>query len=148
MFKNNILYDIRGIEGNLIGIPKISVAATASEDDIKTKIIEETRKVDAEYASRIVSVTKGVVPATTQLVANKVTGGENYNTVVEALGNNVNKFVLYDISLVNENVKIQPNGNVRISLPIPDGFDTSKIAVYIPTKNYESNPSINPPCST
>lgn len=74
--------------------------------------------------------TSSVVPSTTKLVAEKVSSGENYNTVVTVLGNDVEKFIMYDISLVNENVKIQPNGKVKISLPVPTGYDISKIVVY------------------
>ena len=37
---------------------------------------------------------------------------------------------MYDINLINNNAKIQPNGKVKVSIPVPDGYDTSKIVVY------------------
>ena len=39
-------------------------------------------------------------------------------------------FVAYDIKLKSNGVEIQPNGKVKISIPVPDGFDTSKLVVY------------------
>lgn len=74
--------------------------------------------------------TTAVVPTGTTLTAEKVTKGDNYNTVVKAVEKDVSKFVLYDINLVNNNSKIQPNGKVKVSIPVPEGYDTRKIVVY------------------
>lgn len=74
--------------------------------------------------------TSAVVPKGTTLVAEKVTSGDNYNVVVKAVENEVDKLVLYDINLINNNVKIQPNGKVKVSIPVPAGFDVSKIVVF------------------
>ena len=74
--------------------------------------------------------TTAVVPADTQLVVKEVTTGSEYNTVVSSLGNEVNNFVTYDITLQSNGVEIQPNGSVRISLPIPDNFDKTSLVVY------------------
>ena len=76
------------------------------------------------------NTTTDVIPDTIQLVAEEVKSGDSYNTVVKAIGNDVEKFVLYDISLINNNAKIQPNGKVKISIPVPEGYNTSKIVVY------------------
>ena len=91
-------------------------ATTVTSTDTTTKI-----KLDT---------TSAVVPENTKLVAEEVKSGDKYNVVVKAIENDVEKFVLYDISLVNNNATIQPNGKVKVSIPVPDGYDTSKIVVY------------------
>lgn len=70
-----------------------------------------------------------IVPANTVLEVEPVTEGKTYNTVKTVL-TNVNKLKVFDINLLSNGVKIQPNGKVKISIPIPTEFDTSKLAVY------------------
>lgn len=74
--------------------------------------------------------TTAVVPADTQLVVKEVTTGSEYNTVVSSLKNEVTNFVTYDITLQSNGVEIQPNGKVKISLPIPGNFDRTNLVVY------------------
>lgn len=74
--------------------------------------------------------TTAVVPADTQLVVKEVTTGNEYNTVVSSLGNEVNNFVTYDITLQSNGVEIQPNGSVKISIPIPANFNKANLVVY------------------
>ena len=100
-----------------------------SEDYIIIKRDKLIDKTDLDTNIRI-ETTTDVIPSGTTLVAEKVTSGDNYNIVVKALGDNVTKFEMFDISLVSNNAKIQPDGNVTVSIPIPSGFDTSKIVVY------------------
>lgn len=77
-----------------------------------------------------------VVPANTVLEVEPITEGQTYNTVKRVLIN-VAKMKVFDINLLSNGVKIQPNGKVKISIPIPTEFDTSKIAVYRITNNGE-----------
>ncbi len=70
-----------------------------------------------------------IVPANTILEVAPITEGKTYNTVKTAL-TNVEKMKVFDINLLSNGVKIQPNGKVKISIPIPTEFDTSKLAVY------------------
>ncbi len=71
-----------------------------------------------------------VLPSDTQLIVTEITTGDSYNTVTTALENITNKFIVYDITLISNNVIIQPDGNVKISIPIPDDFSTSNLVVY------------------
>lgn len=71
-----------------------------------------------------------VVPADTKLVVEKVTDGSTFALVENTLKNEINKMYIYNISLKKGNETIQPNGKVKISIPVPNGFDTSKLVVY------------------
>lgn len=77
-----------------------------------------------------------IVPANTVLEVEPVTEGQTYNTVKTVL-TDVAKIKVFDINLLSNGVKIQPNGKVKISIPIPTEFDTSKLVVYRITDNGE-----------
>lgn len=59
-----------------------------------------------------------------------ITQGEKYQKVAFALGDIADKFMLYDISLLLDNQEVQPNGKVKVSLPIPDEYDRDRLAIY------------------
>lgn len=77
------------------------------------------------------------LPDTAELVVDKITEGETYSTVTITLNDTVSKFYIYDISLKNGGVAFQPNGNVKISMPIPDDIDVSKLVIYRVSENGE-----------
>lgn len=76
------------------------------------------------------SATNGALPTDTKLTVNKITNGSTYMLVENTLKNITSKLYIYDITLTSNETKIQPNGKVKISIPIPNGIDTSKLAVY------------------
>lgn len=71
----------------------------------------------------------GVVPSNTVLEVQPITEGKIFDNVKKVLSN-ANKFKVFDITLKSNGVEIQPNGKVKISIPIPQDFDTSKLMVY------------------
>lgn len=65
-----------------------------------------------------------IIPENTELITEKI---ENYaNTMLT----NTNEFYAYDITLKSNGVKVQPNGKVKIRIPIPEGMETSNLVVY------------------
>lgn len=72
---------------------------------------------------------EGVIPSNTVLEVASITEGTTYNTVKTALAN-ISKFKIFDITLKSNGVAIQPNGKVKISIPVPTEFDKSKLVVY------------------
>ena len=42
----------------------------------------------------------------------------------------IEKFKAFDITLKSNNTNIQPNGKVKISIPIPENFNASKLIAY------------------
>lgn len=77
------------------------------------------------------------VPENTTLVVKSVTSGDTYKNAKITLGNTVSKIYVYDISLESKGVEIQPNGKVKISIPIPNDLDTSKLVIFRITDNGE-----------
>lgn len=68
-----------------------------------------------------VGAEEGVLPPDTTLVV------EPSNFV---LTDTAGKFTAFDISLENGGAKIQPDGKVQVSIPIPAGYDRERLTVY------------------
>lgn len=104
----------------------------AQNNKIKYEIIDtkENEKVNLSNNSIKIDTTTNVIPKNTKLLVEEVSSGNNYNIVTEAIEQDVNKFILYDISLESNNAKIQPNGKVKVSIPLPTNYDKTKIVVY------------------
>ena len=104
------------------------------DDDIIGRIIlkKEFKDIVQEEKENGIKLetNTSVVPVNTTLVSKKVEDEKTLKTVKESLKEISNKYVTFDISLINDNTKIQPNGKVKISIPIPSDYDTSKLVVY------------------
>ena len=100
-------------DGNTSAIEKIVIPVGAEDKDTGIKVDSTTTEL----------------PVNTVLVANKLTSGSVYENVTVILSD-VKDFIVYDIKLESEGVIIQPNGKVKISIPIPENFDTTNLAVY------------------
>ena len=116
-------------EYNLLYLYSISFKGNLIEKEPEQEDTKTISKTDTTTNIKL-DTTTDIVPADTKLIVNKVTEGKSYIGVEQALGSNVSKFELYDISLVSNNATIQPNGKVKISIPVPNGYDTSKLVVY------------------
>lgn len=109
-----IYYTVGKNECVIMNREKIDVTYTAIDD--KTNIKAEANE--------------GVVPVNTILVTvlEKDTG--ILNVVKLSLKDTSTKYMSYDITLQSAGVKVQPNGNVKISIPIPKDYDKTKLTVY------------------
>lgn len=77
-----------------------------------------------------INADNSVVPEGTTMIANAITEGEQLDKVKEAIKDVSNRFSAFDLSLEKDNVKIQPTGKVTVSIPIPSGYDQSRLAIY------------------
>lgn len=72
----------------------------------------------------------GVLPDNTTLVVNSLKSGKQYDIIKDSLADVSEKFLAFDIWLENNGIKVQPNGNVTVSIPIPSDYDKSNLTVY------------------
>ena len=73
----------------------------------------------------------GVFPEGTKMVVTAVTSGNDYNKTKTALDGTSNKFKAYEIHFVDaDGNAVQPNGNVTVSYPIPDDYDSTALSLY------------------
>lgn len=64
------------------------------------------------------------------LETEKKESGAEYDKVSAAVGPSANQFVVYDIKLRNEDEYVQPPEPLKLRLPIPAGYDTTKLLMY------------------
>lgn len=100
--------------GNSIIIIRKEQPVTSSDNETKIKF----------------ETTSTVVPEDTKLVVDEVKEESTLTTIKDAIKEISNKYVVFDISLIHNNKEIQPNGKVKISIPVPSGYDTSNLVVF------------------
>lgn len=113
-----------------IASKKYNILTTAAFYFTGDLIKSDSIQLDNKETKIKLDASSSVVPENTVLETKEVKEENTLNLVKESLKGISNKYITYDISLLNNNVKIQPNGNVKISIPIPDNFDASKLVVY------------------
>lgn len=69
-------------------------------------------------------------PDGTTIIANQILQGEKFDEVKDAFKDIADKFYIFDISLENDNTKVQPSGEVIVFIPIPENLDKSNLSVY------------------
>lgn len=111
-------YTIWDGNGNILGnvILKKAEPETVNKEDTATGVKLQT--------------TSDVLSGNIVLSSIKVTEKSILNIVKTALKRISNKYIAYDINLLENNIKIQPNGKVKIGLPIPNNYNKEKLAVY------------------
>jgi hypothetical protein len=77
----------------------------------------------------------GVVPTDAELKITAITSGTDFTKAETALkealaAEEAPKFKLFDISLIQSKVAIQPNGTITLSVPIPSDYDKAKVVFY------------------
>lgn len=113
-----------------IASKKYNILTTAAFYFTGDLIKSENIKIDDSKTKIKLNAFSGIVPENTVLEAKEIKDEKTLNLVKESLQGISSQYIAYDISLLSNNVKIQPNGNVKISIPIPTNFDTSKLVVY------------------
>lgn len=98
---------------------------TTSAIDIIEVPVSDT---DVNTGIKLISTT-ALLPADTVLVADKITSGAVFDTVGTIL-TDVKDFIVFDIKLESDGIEIQPDGKVKISIPVPENFDSSRVTVY------------------
>lgn len=63
-----------------------------------------------------------------ELKTSKITEGETYKTIKSSLSSS--KFYAYDITTMFEDKTIQPNGKVKVKIPLPNDIDSTKTTIY------------------
>ena len=101
----------------------------ALENDIDFELIEPVT-VEGDDKNITISTDNSVIPsAGVSLSTEKVENiGEKYEAKLKNLG--TEKFTAYNIDLMKDDAKIQPNGKVTVGVAVPDGMDGAKCKVY------------------
>ncbi|MDR0380665.1 MAG: NEAT domain-containing protein, partial [Oscillospiraceae bacterium] len=71
-----------------------------------------------------------VLPAEAALEVTAVTSGAGFGRAETALTDTAARFVLYDIAVRAGGAAVQPDGAVTVHIPLPEGFDSRRAALY------------------
>lgn len=109
--------------GEIKGYPAIKELESNTENTTKniTKVDNNTN-IKLEASS-------GIIPENTTIDIIEITSGSTFDKIKNNL-NKVESFKAFDITLKSNGTNIQPNGKVKISIPIPEEFDISRLIVY------------------
>ena len=97
----------------------IAILGESSDTVIKT---DSKTNIKLETLSEI-------IPNNIIMCVTEIASGETFNQIKSNLPK-VERFKAFDITLKENGANIQPNGKVKISIPIPTGFDASRLIVY------------------
>lgn len=79
----------------------------------------------------IVQAKEGVLPNGATVVVKKGTLNSDGSVLNSSLANYVKQYEIYTVTAYDaDGNEIQPDGILSISIPVPDGYDSSKLAVY------------------
>ena len=71
-----------------------------------------------------------VLPEGTALTVDAITSGSSFDTAAKALDGIAEQFKLYNIQVKADGEDVEPSITVKLYLPIPSDYDSSKVAVY------------------
>ena len=132
----------------------VTEAASNASLDPPTTVTTGSSSLDAVAGAPAASLTDGAsgvkltaaagtIPTDAELKVTAIASGADYTkaeaAIKEALGISATdaggeaeaiKFKLYDISLIQSKVEIQPNGTIALSIPIPSDYDKAKVVFY------------------
>lgn len=118
---------------------KIIKEATLSETGIKEAICKRCKQTVKEIipcsyidnkTGASFETTEGVFEKGTEIKIKEIKEKSNtYKIIQNALKDITTKFIAYDITAVLNNSLIQPNGDIKITLTVPDDF-SKNVAIY------------------
>lgn len=114
-------------------IPNIYTVNVDTEDEAESLIVIRKNNNSVNLVDSTTNIkletSEGVVPSNTVLKVAPITEGTTLDTVKKALSG-VKSFKVFDINLLSDGAKIQPNGKVKISIPVPTEYNKSNLVVY------------------
>lgn len=120
--------------GEFPGLKEIAYLGGSNNDnkdeitDSKNTNNQTITKTDNKTNIKLES-SSGMIPDNTIMNIIEINSGETFNKIKNILSE-IKNFKVFDITLKVNDTNIQPNGKVKISIPIPAGFDASKLIVY------------------
>lgn len=133
--KDTIHSELIAPDSNVLGIvdisfdgDKLEIKDPSSDDDSKDTDDSSNISIKDPTANVIITAKTGVITDGTTLKVTELTEGERFEAIKNVIKDS--KFKVFNITLLLDGAEVQPNGSVKVSLPIPSGYDKSKLIVY------------------
>ena len=133
--KDSIHSELIAPDSNVLGIAdikfegdKIEIKDPSSGNNSKDTGDSSNISIKDSTTNVIITARSGVIADGTTLKATELTEGERFEAIKKVITDS--KFKVFNITLLLNGAEVQPNGSVKVSLPIPSGYDKSKLIVY------------------
>lgn len=107
-----------------------SAVSTTSSEDTASNEEEKPLTVVAEVEDAKLEAEDNAFPENTVVKLEKIEKSEVIETIKTALKEISETFVAYEITASCDNVSVQPNGKVKATFDIPEGYDLGRVAVF------------------
>lgn len=118
------------------------ISSTTTASDVSSDIVSDTSSNESSDISDIaevdvfvnqsdifVSANKGVLPENTTVHVTKIETADGIEFLNGALKDIAKTYTAYDITAINNSLKVQPNGKVYATFDIPANYDIDKVMV-------------------
>ena len=109
--------------------PETSESESSQEEESSSESNTINQLIDISTNIKV-SYEKGVLPEGVQLISSKSLTEKQKQAVEEAFKAFNGKVTVYDIKLLKDGMQVKPNGEVTVSMPVPNGYDKDNISVY------------------
>ncbi len=112
-----------------ITAPDSSAGTTGNQGTTPSDTAAELVTV-AKTDGALIESEKDVFPEDTVVTVEEIKETEKIDSIKASLKDVSQKFVAFEITAQSQNTSVQPNGKVKATFNIPDGYDLGKIAVF------------------
>ena len=95
-----------------------------------TDLLSESVDITDDATGVRLVADEDVLPEGTALTVDAITSGSSFDTAAKALDGIAEQFKLYNIQVKADGADVEPSTTVKLYLPIPSDYDSSKVAVY------------------
>lgn len=138
ILNNNILCMFSSAGNNILHVAELNFSGDLVTDNEQVPGEDEEIPVPEPDAPALsitdstsnvkLDTTTAIVPEDTSLKVEVVTEGEKFDKIKGILG--TDKLSIFSITLMSNDAAVQPKGNVKLSLPIPDNFNKDNLIAY------------------
>ncbi len=108
---------------------------TTENETSGDKVEDTVGSIKNEMYNVNISSSNSSLPADGVVNVDEIKDGTDYTLVTTALPTNIKTFHAYDISITSVGKPYEPDGEVTVTLPLPDDIDGAKAAVYYVSKS-------------
>lgn len=122
---NNSVADVTAKEVDMIDVKDAS-GKTLTYDELD----KDAKDVYNQKFNFNIKASNGVIADGAAISVDKVLAGANYEAAKKVTKDAASHIAVFNIDLLKDGAKIQPNGNIEFTVDVPNNFNKDLIAVY------------------
>lgn len=122
---NNLVADVEAKN-----LDPIEIKDSTGKSLIYDELDEDAKNVYSQKFNFSIKAANGVIDDNSTLSLTKVLAGSDYEAAKEVTKDSASHIAVFNIDLLKDGAKIQPNGNIEFTVDVPNNFNNDLIAVY------------------